>query len=141
MPGRTGNSLGADALYNLLFYAWMALISYLSLTSMEDLDLGGPDIPYFDKVAHFGIYATTMVLGALYIRERFRARVRMGSSLRWMALALLLYGTVVEVLQAVGGQDRSAEWGDMAANAAGIGIGWWFSMWLFRRWKALNWAD
>ncbi len=141
MPGRTGNSWVVNPVYTILFYAWMALISYLSLASMDDLDLDGPDIPYFDKVVHFGIYATTMVLGALYMRERFRTRVKMGPSLRWMALALLLYGTIVEVLQAVGGQDRSAEWGDLAANTAGIGIGWWFSTWLFRRWEALNWVD
>ena len=119
----------------------MALLSILSLVSMEDIDIKTPEIPYLDKVLHMVFYLVAMVLGSLYIWERYRKHRKRRQSLLWMGLALLTYGMIIEVLQGAGGNARSAEWGDLAANAGGIGFGGLISLLLFRKVNALNWRD
>ena len=52
-----------SGLFSFLFFFWMALLSLLSLMPMDDLDLGGPQIPYMDKWVHMGFYFVAMLLG------------------------------------------------------------------------------
>ena len=79
------------------------------------MDVPGP-FEEMDKVAHFGGYAimAVLVLGALSPRVR-RILVRVVVAVG----ACFLYGTLMEVLQAVMPLNRELSLGDIAANTAG----------------------
>ena len=90
--------------------ALVGAIVYSSLT--PDLVLPTPD--GFDKVEHFTAYCGLAVwFTGLYPRARY-----------WQVVSgLLALGLGVEVAQGVMQLGRSAEPLDMAANAAGVGVG------------------
>ncbi|MEJ2585491.1 MAG: VanZ family protein, partial [Robiginitalea sp.] len=108
---------------------------------MDDLDLGGPEIPYMDKWVHMGFYFTAMLLGTFFLWERFRHRMKKRPAMLWMGIALALYGMIIELLQDRMGLDRSAELADLAANLVGISLGGWLVLVLMRRRESLNWPD
>lgn len=130
-----------SGLFSFLFIFWMALLSLLSLMPMDDLDLGGPQIPYMDKWVHMGFYFVAMLLGSFFLWERFRHRLRKGPSMRWMGVALAVYGMIIELLQEGMGLDRSAEWTDLAANVVGICLGAWLVWVLTSKQESLNWPE
>ncbi len=117
----------------------MVLLSLLSLLPMDDLDLVGPKIPYMDKWVHLGFYFIAMLLGSLFLWERFRTRWKKKPALLRMGAALVGYGMIIELLQGAMGLDRSAEWMDLLANVAGIGLGGWLASVLINREESLNW--
>ena len=131
----------SNGLFSILFLLWMALLTVLSLVSMKNMEIRGPEIPFADKVAHMGFYLVAMLLGSLFLWERFGGKREKKPALFRMGLFLLVYGMVIEVLQWLGGNDRSAEWGDLLANLLGIGFGGWISLLIFRKVTALNWPD
>lgn len=103
----------------------VGLTVYASLSSEPP---GGPGLVN-DKVAHALTYA---VLGfwfaALYQRRSFAL----------LAAGLFSLGLVLELLQARGGT-RQGEFADLAANAAGIGVGILAGAWAEGRW--MGWLD
>lgn len=91
-------------------FAWLAVGIVLALAKLPPIPL---DISYTDKIEHAVAFALMMLYaGMLFPRDR-----------RWAALGLLIYGIKVEMLQLLVPW-RSAEWLDIAADAAGIGLGW-----------------
>ena len=100
--------------------AWAGVIFWLS----SRRTLPGPELPYFDKVAHFGAYA---VLGGLLAFATDRSRVTV-----IVAVALgLLYGASDEIHQMfVPG--RSPDVLDWAADAAGVIT----ACYLYTRWRS-----
>ena len=111
----------------------MVLLTILSLMPAENLDMDGPDIPYLDKWAHMGFYGIAMVLGVLFLWELKRPLILRKSALFRLAISLAVYGMIIEVLQGIGGQQRSAEWWDLAANTLGICLGGWFSLLILKK--------
>jgi VanZ family protein len=109
----------ARALAWLPALAWAALIFSLSARPT----LPAPEVPYLDKVAHFGAYA---VLGACLAFAVHRSSLP-------MALALFLgaaYGASDEIHQMfVPG--RSPDVFDWVADAAGVAA----SVYLYSRWR------
>ncbi|HEX6911575.1 MAG TPA: VanZ family protein, partial [Longimicrobium sp.] len=100
--------------------AWAATIYWLSSRPT----LPGPEVPYFDKVAHFGAYA---VLGALLAFAADRSRVPLA-----VAVVLgLLYGASDEIHQ-VYVPGRSPDVLDWAADAAGVAA----ACFLYFRWRS-----
>ncbi len=90
--------------------ALVAVILYSSLTP----DLALPTPGGFDKVEHFVAYCGLAVwFTGLYPRARYIQ----------VATGLLALGLGVEVAQGLMQLGRSAEIFDMAANAAGVGVG------------------
>ncbi|HTG76998.1 MAG TPA: hypothetical protein VL546_07490 [Steroidobacteraceae bacterium] len=67
-----------------------------------------------DKLSHAGAYLVLMV---------WFAGLQPRRTWRWVALALLGMGLVLEIAQGMMHMDRMADPGDVIANAAGIGIG------------------
>jgi len=128
-------------LFSFLFFAWMALLTILSLVPADNLDMDGPDIPYLDKWAHLGFYLIAMVLGALFLMEQHRPGKVRKRPLMVLGILLVGYGMIIEFLQGISGQQRSAEWWDLAANIMGIILGGWVSLFILRRTGALNWPD
>jgi VanZ family protein len=100
--------------------AWAATIFWLSSRPT----LPGPEVPYFDKVAHFGAYA---LLGALLAFAAERSRLPMAA-----AVALgVLYGASDEIHQMyVPG--RSPDVLDWFADAAGVAV----ACFLYTRWRS-----
>jgi VanZ family protein len=77
--------------------------------------------PQSDKVTHF------LYFGLLWVMAR-----RAGFASAWpLALALLGYGVLIEVAQALVPTGRSASLADVAADAVAIAAAWWST----RRWS------
>ena len=88
--------------------AWAAVIFWLSSQPV----LPGPEIPYFDKAAHFGAFA---LLGALLCFAADRSRLPLAAAF----VIGLLYGVTDEIHQMyVPG--RSPDVLDWFADAAGV---------------------
>ncbi|MDR9395267.1 VanZ family protein [Roseovarius sp. SYSU LYC5161] len=72
---------------------------------------GAGALPVGDKTAHFLAFALLVLPAGLgWPRQAV-----------WLAAAAVLYGTVIEIVQPAVG--RSAEWGDLLADTAGIAVG------------------
>lgn len=92
---------------------WLACTGagILSLMPSEYLSLGV--FNWWDKAQHATAFATLCALGLLAYPMQWR--VVLGG--------LLAYGACIEVAQAMTGW-RYGEFGDLLADAVGIGIGW-----------------
>ena len=119
----------------------MAAITLASLMSLSGLAAPPIEIPHMDKLVHFVFYSTAMVLGSLFVWEKFRHHITLGRTFLLAFAGLLLYGMLIEVLQEVLRMQRSGEWWDILANTAGLVAGLLFLRYLFYRRKALKWND
>ena len=93
------------------------LLLYLSLTNSEKfqkIPLG--NIPYVDKLVHFGMYFLMM---SVIILEHRRS-IRNSRILFLFALIPLAYGILMEILQATVTITRTGDFYDALADAAGI---------------------
>lgn len=133
--------MGKNKLWTFLFFLWMGTLTTLSLLPSDQLDVKTPPIPLLDKWVHLAFYSIGMTLGALFLRESRYPKGGMRKALVIMALVLILYGMVIEVLQGMTNLDRSAEWWDIVANMLGVGFGTVLALFLFRKVKAFNWRD
>jgi hypothetical protein len=104
--------LSARLLLSARILFWLACAAGLWFALTPNF---GPELPPgpYDKIEHFtGFYALT-VAGLLAYP----------ASPRWrLALGLLVFGGAIEVLQMIPALHRDAEWGDLAADAMGIGM-------------------
>ena len=114
---------------------WWLLAGYLLLLLVLVLALvPGPSLPEVevsDKLLHGLTFALLMLwFSALYpLAQAWR-----------VAVALLCYGVLMELLQGLSGQ-RSAELGDLLADTAGIAGGWllaWAGLHRWCRWLELR---
>tara|TARA_Y100001935_G_scaffold253294_1_gene259166 strand:- start:1046 stop:1438 length:393 start_codon:yes stop_codon:yes gene_type:complete len=103
----------------ILFLLWVLCVTALSLLSLPDLDAGGVEVPYSDKIVHFIFYFGFVWLGGLALYAHVRSPYPIKKMLFWVFLAAVFYGTVIEVLQHVATAYRSAEWSDFMANTFG----------------------
>lgn len=100
-------------------FLWLVFIVVACLMPGDDLPVGKLfAIPHFDKVVHFGMY---FVLAILLVFPFQSVRLPVGWSL---LLATLLIGGAIEILQFLVTSERSASWGDLAADMAGAMAGW-----------------
>jgi len=99
-----------EPLWLALGLAGMAVVGYVSLVPQPP----GPDLPLLDKLEHMVAYGA---LGLWFAALRPGWRWRGG----WAA-ALVAYGALVEAAQGMTGY-RTAEMADLAADAAGVGVG------------------
>lgn len=88
-----------------------AIILGIVLGSLMPGPLAAP-VGGFDKLGHVGAYLllTLWLAGIIERRHYF-----------WAALAVLLIGMGLELVQAAFTASRQAEWADVAANGIGIG--------------------
>lgn len=76
--------------------------------------------PYFDKVAHFGMYAIFTFLVFFTWPEKYAGRISQFIPL----LYVLFWGTVMEILQEAGSHGRTFNYLDIIANTLGFFPGW-----------------
>ena len=89
------------------------VIIYLSLAgSLTFGNSGLLNIPYIDKIGHFGLYFILMAVIILEHRNSFRNT----RQLLLIALIPILFGTLMEILQITLTSDRKGEILDATAN-------------------------
>lgn len=110
-------------------YFWLAggIVLLLLVLNYSLVPMGSRDVGMTDKIAHFLVYLVLMV----WFCGVFRGRVT-----PWVALGLLAFGILMELLQSRL-PHRSAELLDMLANAGGILLGWGLSAMGLAHWTAL----
>lgn len=102
---------------NLLSVIIAMIIMYLSLAGSDNFNkVPFLNIPYFDKIAHFGMYFTFMA--ALL----FENRIKINGFKNYFILALipLGYGILMEVCQGLFTSTRTPSFFDVLANSSGI---------------------
>lgn len=106
-------------IYTKLFIGWMILITILCLIKLPVME--GPEIemPYADKVVHFGFYFVASVLGSFFIRELLAGHLALFKTLGLVVGCLIAYGILIEVIQLVFTPWRSGEVADALANSLG----------------------
>ena len=93
------------------------LIMYLSLTGSDTFEkISFFNIPFLDKILHFGMY---FVLMSAIIFEN-RKTLKNTGHLFLIALIPLLYGILMEMLQSTLTVSRSGSFYDVVFNSAGI---------------------
>jgi len=105
---------------------WVAVVAGIVLALVPAREDAQHWFPYSDKVEHAIAFAVLVGLGW---RGRFRSMLR-------LSIGLLLLGAAIEVAQSFT-PTRSAEWGDLFADAAGIILGWCVVTWIERRSRRL----
>jgi VanZ family protein len=93
------------------------IILYLSLAGSQTFgQTGFINVPYIDKIGHFGLY---FILMAVIILEH-QASFKNTRQLLLVALIPICFGTLMEILQMVLTNDRKGEILDAIFNSAGI---------------------
>ncbi len=117
----------------------MALITFLSLNSFSEFQDVGIEIPNLDKIVHFIFYFVATFLGCLFVRERTRGSAQFLKTLVITGFVILLYGSLIEILQAFYTVDRSGEILDFMANFLGVLFALFTVNYLFSPKTGLNW--
>jgi uncharacterized protein YfiM (DUF2279 family) len=105
---------------------WVAVVAGIVLALVPAREDAQHWFPHSDKVEHAIAFAVLVGLGW---RGRFRSMLR-------LSIGLVLLGAAIEVAQSFT-PTRSAEWGDLFADAAGITLGWCVVTWIERRSRRL----
>lgn len=93
------------------------IILYLSLTGSETFHkVPFFNIPYFDKIVHFGMYLGFMSVIILENRKSIKGNLQLFRT----ALIPFVYGILMELLQLIFTTSRFASFYDVIANSAGI---------------------
>jgi VanZ family protein len=93
------------------------LLLYLSLTNSEKFQKSPlVNIPFMDKIVHFGMY---FIMMSVIIIEH-RKSLKNSGKLFLFALIPLSYGILMEILQATLTVTRTGDFYDALADAAGI---------------------
>jgi uncharacterized protein YfiM (DUF2279 family) len=115
-----------DSAVNWRRLFWVAVVAGIVLALVPAPQDVEHWFPHADKVEHAIAFAVLVGLGW---RGRFRSMPR-------LSVGLLLLGAAIEVAQSFT-PTRSAEWGDLFADAAGITVGWCVVTWIERRSRRL----
>ena len=103
------------------------LIMYLSLASSDTFKKASfLNIPFQDKIVHFGMYFSLM---SVIIFEN-RKIIKNNSQLFLIAIIPLFYGILMEILQATLTTTRSGSVYDVIANLAGILVSLSLCLWI-----------
>jgi len=93
------------------------VIMYLSLTSSHTFDkVSFINIPFLDKIVHFGMYFGVMLV-IIFENRKIIKSIR---QLFLIALIPLFYGILMEILQSTLTTTRSGSFYDVLFNLAGI---------------------
>ncbi len=114
----TKKLLGAKTLKFLGIVYTLVLTLLLLFPSTDVPDLG---VPFLDKIGHVGLFSFLVLIWVTYswvASEGVHTRL-----FRVVSLAFL-YGIVIEVLQELFFQPRTADIWDVVANSVGIVLGW-----------------
>ncbi len=115
-------------LRKMILFIYVLVITGLSLLPANTLPIPESGLfPHADKVVHFGMYAVFTLLLFYAWPLQFAGKTKQFLPL----LYVIIWGTVMEILQELGGYGRSFSHMDILANILGFFPGWlawkWFS--------------
>ncbi len=118
------------------------LVTLLSLFSFSgNTELPKIKIPHFDKFVHFSFYFGATVLGSMCIWERSKGRFSLRKTIFSVVGFAVLYGIIIEVLQAVFTSYRQGDILDVLANSVGAVLGGLVVKWIFSGNTPLKWKN
>ena len=79
------------------------------------------DVPSFDKVGHVLVFAFLVIFWALFVFTKGKKAL---AKIWWVLFGAFIYGIIIEALQGLVFQSRTADGWDIMANCAGILLGW-----------------
>ena len=94
----------------LLAVAWTVLITVLSLISFERTPSFMLQLPFKDKLVHFIFYFVFVVLWCFGLHKTDKIKI---------LLIAVVYGIIIEILQYVLTENRTADFYDVLANSLG----------------------
>lgn len=112
MKGTVAQSSRRDGVWRLLFYAALAGFAFLMVIPPQSVPDPMPNT-LSDKAHHAISFVVLMVLAAMAYPRR---------SPLLLALLLVAFGGVMEMVQGSTNLGRQASWGDLVADAAGVGL-------------------
>ena len=86
-------------------------------------------IVQFDKWVHVGLFSVMIFLWCLPLFHRPALRLTLTRLFIWISIAFFSYGILMEFIQHFFISNRSFDIGDIAADAAGCLIGFFFVRW------------
>lgn len=102
---------------NIISLLVAVIIMYLSLASSDTFKkIHFLNVPYRDKIVHFGMYFAFMSVIIFENRTKFIS----GRSIYLAAIIPLLYGILMEILQSLFTTSRNGNILDILINSAGI---------------------
>ena len=105
----------------IILFSYVLIVTGLSLLPESALPIPRTGlIPHADKIAHFSMYAVFTFLLFFTWPEHFSGRKRQFLPL----LYVIIWGTVMEIIQGVGGYGRNFSHLDIVANILGFFPGW-----------------
>lgn len=106
--------------------AWFFIVAFLVFMPGSDVPkVGWLNIPYFDKIAHAGLFGGLTLLFCLpYFKAHFSFQQKLNYFIR-VSLASIVWGLGVEFIQKFYVPGRSFDLVDWAADTAGVLIGFW----------------
>ncbi|QSX36302.1 VanZ family protein [Shewanella sedimentimangrovi] len=106
------------------FFKWVLLLALLGISYLVFSKPNYPQtIPNIDKIGHFGSFFLLAWLTQLAFRPNWPQ----------LTLALGAYAGLIEAVQSRLPY-RSASWGDMAADMAGV-LAFYICLWLYQRYR------
>jgi VanZ family protein len=102
------------------------IILYLSMANSHTFDNVHINVPYFDKLVHFGMYFGLM---SVMILENLKT-IKATRILFMLGLIPLSYGIMIEIMQSTLTSTRSGSVFDALADAAGIILSILFWLWI-----------
>ncbi|MBT8299563.1 MAG: VanZ family protein [Maribacter sp.] len=109
--------------YAFAFLGWMVFVTFSSLYSFKDSEISNFNIPYADKFVHFTFYFVAAVFGSLFLNEINGEGPKRIKSLKILALSLIFFGIIIEVIQEIHTVYRSGDVFDALANGLGVIVG------------------
>lgn len=85
----------------------------------------------FDKIVHIGMFAVLVWLFCRAFYQKKWSSSRLGGIFMYVAIAAILYGIVMEIVQKDFIPNRSFDMLDIVADTAGALVGYIFSSWLY----------
>jgi len=98
-------------------------VTFSSLSSLEGVDTSYFNIPYFDKIVHFGFYFMMVILGVFAMKEQYAFRFKLLRGLVFMLVFAIVYGIIIELFQALFTESRHGDVLDVIANVVGAFCG------------------
>lgn len=113
----TKKLLGPKALKFLGIVYTLVLTLLLLFPSTDVPDI---EVPFLDKIGHVSLFAFLVLIWVMY---SWVASEGANSRIFWIVPSVFVYGIIIEVLQELFFQPRTADIWDVAANLLGIVLG------------------
>jgi len=110
--------LGAKSL-KFIGIAYSLFITFLLL--FPTTNIPKVEVPYIDKLGHVTLFAILIIIWLFFVLSK-TGWDRLTSL--WVVLIIFFYGIIIEALQGMFFESRTADGWDIIANSAGILLGW-----------------